>query len=466
MEKKEAEQYKKLVLEPINKLIPRLAVPTIISMMTSMIYNLVDAFFVGKINTSASAAIGILLSVHALYQAIGFMHGHGSGSIISAKLGQGDKKGASRYASIAFFSAMLISSAVMIICLIFEHRLMILLGSTETILPYAESYGIFIIISGPALSMSCVLNNIMRYEGKAFYAMVGLVSGGVLNMILDPIMMFSMGMGIAGAGLATAISQFVSLAVLLVMFLRGQVISHISLKTLLTEYNPGDHLRIFQNGLPSLLRQLLLSFSSMTLNICANPYGDAAIAAMTIVGRVMMFIGSAMIGIGQGFQPVAAYNSGAKKFKRIRTGYFYTWKLGEIVIGVLTMICFIFPERIITIFRDDPEVVEIGISALRYRCIASFFQPFIVVTNMTFQSMRMAKQASFLACLRSGIYYIPALIILPHFWGITGIEAAQMVADIFATATVIPFVVRFMRRLPKEDEPSAVDRAYREYIGS
>lgn len=452
------------MLTPVNKVIPRLAVPTIISMMTSMIYNLVDAFFVGKINTSASAAIGILLSVHALYQAIGFMHGHSSGSIISAKLGQGDKKGASRYASIAFFSAMLISCAVMLICFIFRHRLMVLLGSTETILPYAEAYGIYIILSGPALSMSCVLNNIMRYEGKAFYAMIGLVSGGVLNMILDPVMMFSMDMGIAGAGLATAISQCVSLIVLLVMFMRGHVISRISPRIFWAEYNGRDHLRIIQNGLPSLLRQMLLSFSSMTLNICANPYGDAAIAAMTIVGRIMMFTGSAMIGIGQGFQPVAAYNSGAGKFRRIRAGYFFTWKLGELVMGALTLICLIFPAEIITIFRDDPEVVEIGVTALRFRCVSSVLQPFIVVTNMTFQSMRMARQASFLACLRSGLYYIPALLILPHFWGITGIESAQMVADILTVLTVIPFAVKFLRELPKEDQASPVDSAYEEYV--
>lgn len=466
MDDKELAQYEKLVLRPLNKLIPALAVPTIASMMTSMIYNLVDAYFVGRIGTSASAAIGILVSLHTVFQAIGFMHGHGSGSIISLRLGTGDHRAATRFASMAFFSSIVMSSIVMIIALVFMDPIMRLLGSTETILPYARAYGIYIIISGPLLSASCVLNNIMRYEGKAFYAMIGLVSGGVLNMVLDPLCMFTMGMGIAGAGFATALSQLVSFCILLFMFLSGKTISRISLRSLTDKEGRRGYHYILRNGLPSLIRQVLNSLSSATLNNAARPFGDPAIAAMAIVGRVVMFVGSAMIGIGQGYQPVAAYNYGAGKYSRVRRGFFFTWRMGEIVLGAFALLCFIFPEPIIRLFRDDPAVIAVGVPAMRFQCAAVAIQPLGVVCNMMFQSIGNSRLASLTASLRSGIYYIPALLILPPLIGIRGIESAQLAADVLTAITVAPLMVWFMKRLPQKDETTKIDFEYRETKGS
>lgn len=455
---KEQEQYRKLVLTPVEKLIPRLAVPTILSMMITMIYNLADAYFVGKLGTSASAAIGVVLGLQSIFQAFGFMMGHGSGSRISLKLGEGDRDAADMLFSTAFFHALAISVVIAVLGLLGLEPLMRLLGSSDTILPFSKNYGFYILISGPALVGSCVLNNVMRYEGRAVLAMVGLVTGGVLNMIGDPILMFGLGLGIDGAGLSTAISQYISFGILLYMVFSRRTISRLSLRS--RSNDPSVTLQIMKVGFPSLIRQMLGSISTITLNHCAMPYGDAAIAAMAIVGRIMMFISSAMIGLGQGFQPVSSYNFGARKFARLKKAFFFTVKTGTIVLGALGIIGFLFPAPIVQIFRDDPQVVEIGSRALRFQCIAIVLQPFSVTTNMMFQSIGRSREASFMAMLRSGLYYIPTLLILPLFLGLTGIECAQMVADLLTTITCVPFVARFMRQTPDEDQVSEIDRLY------
>lgn len=468
MDPNEREEYEKMVLTPIRKLIPRLAVPTTISMLVSMIYNLVDAFFVGWLGTSAAAAIGILMSIQTIFQAIGFMCGHGSGSIISARLGSGDTHAADRFLSTAFFFSGLISIIPAVLGLIFLTPLMRLLGSTETILPYARNYGMYILICGPALTMSCVLNNVMRYEGKAFYAMIGLVSGGVLNMIGDPILMFGLGMGISGAGLSTAISQYVSLFILLWMFLSGKTLSKIHPSTIGRLHGQGrstsvmlhDVGSIMRNGFPSLIRQILNSVSTAALNIGAAPYGDAAIAAMTIVGRIIMFIASVMIGIGQGMQPVTAFNNGAKKYARLRSAFRFTLILGEGLLCILAVFGWMFAAPLVTLFRNDADVIRIGTTALHLQCIALLFQPLGVVSNMFFQSTGRAKMASFMASLRSGLCYLPAILILPHFIGLLGIQSAQLVSDVLTFAICLPFDLAFFKRLPKKNERTTEDERY------
>ena len=463
MSEKERLQYEKLVLTPIHKLIPSLAIPTVISMMVTMIYNLVDAYFVGKLGTSASAAIGIVLGVQSIIQAFGFMLGHGSGSLISVQLGRGDRETADRLLSTAFFTAAGFSIVLSLFCMSFLTPLMRLMGSTDTILPFSRNYASYILISGPALMCSCVLNNVMRYEGKALFAMVGLVSGGVLNMIGDPILMFGLGLGIDGAGLSTAISQYISFGILLYMFLSKKTITRISIHSYTRDIK--DLFKILQVGFPSLIRQMLNSISTMTLNNCAMPYGDAAIAAMSIVGRVMMFLASAMIGIGQGFQPVSAFNYGAKKYARVRRAFFFTFRLGAVILGTLGILGMIAPAPVVHLFRDDPKVVEIGATALRFHCLAIFFQAFSVCANMMFQSVGRSREASFLASLRSGLFYIPILIILPRFMGLLGIQSAQMWSDFLTTAVSVPFVILFFREIPKEDMETMIDFAYRRAVG-
>ncbi len=471
MTEDEARQYKKMILTPPGRLIFRLAVPTVISMLITMIYNLVDAYFVGRLGTSASAAIGILINVNATFQAFGFMYGQGSGSKIARLLAAGKKDDADRILVVGVTGALITGFVLMSLVLIFLRPIIYVLGSTDTIYPYAHTYAFYVLLSSPVLCASCVLNNVMRYEGRAFFAMFGLVSGGVLNMLLDPVLMFGLGLGIKGAALSTMISQYVSFFVLLSMFLRHKTISSIRLSYLKRPVKEllDDAFLIIKTGLPSLIRQLFAVLSNATQNNCSKPYDDPAIAAMTIDGRVLMFIASAMIGIGQGFQPVSAFNYGSKKYGRLRRSVFVTWRAGTIIMLVLAMAGFINSAGIIRIFlHDEPEAVDqvlyYGVPALRFMCIAVVIQPVSVVANMLFQSIGKAGVSSFLSSLRSGLCYIPCLIILPLFLGFTGIQCSQMCADIMAAAVSAPFMIRFFRSLPREDENTPQDDKYREYV--
>ena len=461
MEEKERRQYRKMTLTPPGRLIATLAVPTVISMMITMIYNLVDAFFVGKLGTSASAAVGVVASVQAVFQAVGFMFGHGSGAIISRSLSQGDTHTSDRILTGSLFVGTGFSILVMTCGILFLTPLMRFLGSTETILPYSSIYAFYILISGPALTASCVLNNVLRYEGQAFYAMFGLVAGGVLNMIGDPILMFGCGLGITGAAISTAVSQYISFGILLYMFFSGRTISRI--RPFSVHVRISDIFHVVRNGLPSLIRQLLNSVSTMILNRSAMPFGDPAIAAMAIAGRVMMFMGSVLIGIGQGFQPVSAFNYGARKYNRLRKAFWFTIKASTVFLGVFAVLGFLFPGRIVQVFRDDPEVVRLGIPAVRCMCVAVVVQPVSVAANMMLQSIGKSRAASFLALLRIGLYYLPLLLILPSFLGFFGIQSSQMFADILATLTSIPFVIRFFRSIPREDEVTDMDLQMAQY---
>ncbi|MCR4793329.1 MAG: MATE family efflux transporter [Lachnospiraceae bacterium] len=468
----EARQYKKMILTPPGRLIFRLAVPTVISMLITMIYNLVDAYFVGRLGTSASAAIGILVNVNAGFQAFGFMYGQGSGSKIARLLAAGKKGDADRILTVGLTGALLTGLVLTAFVMAFLRPIIYLLGSTDTIYPYAHTYAFYVLLSAPVLCASCVLNNVMRYEGRAFFAMFGLVSGGVLNMILDPVLMFGCGLGIKGAALSTMISQYVSFLILLSMFLRHKTISAIKLSCLRLPLRElmGDALSIIKTGLPSLIRQLFAVLSNATLNNCSKPYDDPAIAAMTIDGRVLMFIASAMIGIGQGFQPVSAFNYGSKKFKRLRRSIFVTWRAGTIIMFALAVAGFTHTADIIRIFlKDEPETVDMvlyyGVPALRFMCVSVVLQPVSVVGNMLFQSIGEARVSSFLSSLRSGLCYIPCLLILPHFLGFTGIQCSQMCADIMAVVITLPFMIRFLGRIPDEDQRTPQDEKYEEYVG-
>ena len=443
-------QYDMMTQKPIPGLIIRLGVPTMISMFVTTIYNMADAYFVGQISTSASGATSVVLGLMAILQAIGFMFGHGSGSIISRKLGQKDIESARQFSATGFYSALFLGFFILILGSVLLTPLMILLGSTPTILPYAKTYAICILCAAPALVSSCVMNNILRYEGRAFFAMIGLTSGGLLNILLDAIFMKILNMGIFGAGLATAISQYVSWFLLLTMFLKKKTQTSLSFKY--ARFNASTLGNIITTGLPSLARQGLASISTMFLNNSAGVYGDAAIAAMGIAGRVSMFIFSAVLGIGQGFQPVAGFNFGAKKYKRVREGFFFTLIFGSILLGMASMAVFFNAGECIRVFRNDPEVITIGIPALRAQCIGLFFVPFQVCNNMMFQSIGYKFNATFLSSLRNGLYFIPVLLALSCAFGLAGIQVAQAAADVLTCITCIPFTASFFAKIAREEQ--------------
>lgn len=441
----EKRDFNKMLDTPMPKLILSLSIPTIISMLITNVYNLVDAYFVGNLGTSATGAIGIVLSLQAILQAFGFMFGHGAGSIISRKLGARDKEDASRYASTSFFYSFGAGALIGVFLLVFLNPCLRFLGCTESILPYARSYAIYILLAAPFVTSSCTLNNILRYEGKASLAMVGLASGGILNMVGDPILMFGCHLGMDGAGLSTALSQLISFLLLLFMFISGK--SESKIRFSFVTKRPTEVVNILKNGFPSMLRQGLNSVSTMLLNQSAHVYGDTAIAAMSIVNRISMFIVAIVIGLGQAFQPVAAYNYGAKKYKRVREAYVFTIKVAESFLVVIVVLGFVFAAPIVAVFQKDPEVVRIGKAAMHFQCLSLALQPISVYANMMFQSIGKSLIASILASLRSGVFFIPIILILPRIIGLTGIECAQTVADLLTTFTSIPFVIHFLREL-------------------
>ena len=449
-EDRTAQQFRKMTETPIPKLILSLAAPTILSMLITSIYNLADTFFVGQISTSASGAVGVVSSLMAIIQALGFMLGHGAGSIISRSLGSQNTKAATRFASTSFFTALTFGLILAAVGLTTLPHFMMLLGSTETILPHACAYARPILIAAPLMMSSLVMNNILRYEGKASFAMIGLVTGGVLNMVLDPVFIFGFGLGTAGAGIATALSQSISFCILLSMFLCGKTVSQFQLSAVTR--SPAEFGTILMTGLPSFGRQGLNSIGGMLLNIAARSYGDAAVAGMSIVSRIFMFIISVAIGTGQGFQPVAGFNYGARKYRRVEKACVFTMCASFCFLSVIVAACWFNAEALIKLFRDDPEVTAIALPAFRYQCFACFLQPVIVAGNMLFQSIGKAGRATFLACCRQGVFFIPLILTLPRMFGLLGIEICQPIADLLTFVVTVPFLFPFLHQLVKMEE--------------
>ena len=443
-------QFRRMTETPIPQLILSLAAPTILSMLITSIYNLADTFFVGQISTSASGAVGVVSSLMAIIQALGFMLGHGAGTIISRSLGSRDTTAATRFASTSFFTALVFGVVLAVAGLGTLPHFMMLLGSTETILPHACAYARPILIAAPLMISSLVMNNILRYEGKASFAMIGLVTGGVLNIALDPLFMFVFGLGTAGAGIATALSQSISFCILLSMFLRGKTVSQFRI-TAVTR-SPAEFGTILMTGMPSFGRQGLNSIGGMLLNLAARSYGDAAVAGMSIVSRIFMFIISVAIGVGQGLQPVASFNYGARKYRRVRQAAIFTIEAAFCMLVVLVGLCWVNGDALIRLFRDDPAVTAVALPAFHYQCLAMLLQPIIVVANMTFQSVGASGRATFLACCRQGVFFIPLILILPRTHGLFGVEICQPIADVLTFLVSLPFLLAFLQQLGRMDD--------------
>lgn len=419
-------QYDKMINTPVWKLVSTLAVPTVISMLTTSIYNMADTFFVSQISTQASAAVGIVFPVMSIIQACGFTLGMGSGSLLSIKLGEKKNDEASTISSTAFYTALVFGVLITIFGNIFSSSFLQLVGASDAVLPYAEDYARYIFFGAPFMCASFVMNNDLRSEGKAFFSMIALTSGGILNIILDPIFIFALKLGISGAAIATLISQFVSFCILLSWYIRKKAICSMSIKYYAKRPKILGH--IVLTGIPSLARQGMASIATILLNTAAGTYGgDEAVAAMSIVTKICMFIASIMIGIGQGFTPVS----------------------GFCLMSISTLICIIFAPQLLRAFRDDDAVVKIGTVALRWQAAFTPFHPLIVGTNMLMQSTRNVKKATFLSMNRQGIYFIPAVLILPRLFGLTGVEISQFVADVLSALTAIPFLIVFFKKLDK-----------------
>ena len=434
--------YDKMTKTPVAKLILLLAVPTTLSVLISNIYNIVDTYFVGFLGESAQGAIGIVFTLQGFIQAFGFMLGHGSGTFVAKELADKNSDAATVYVSSAFFFGGFIGIIITVLGLIFLSPFMVFLGSTPTILPHSEQYGFWIILACPFMICSLILNNNLRYEGKALFAMIGLILGAVLNILLDYLFIFVAGLGAGGAGMATAFSQVISFAVLLIMYLKYAQ-STISFKA--ASKHADIYFSVIKVGLPSLIRQGLVAVSGGVLNNAIKPYGDSAIAAMTIVNKYSSLIICVCLGIGQGFQPVSSFNYRTKDYDRVKKGLIITVAIGFVSVAVFAVAGIILSREIILFFQNSQTVADIGSPALIYASIGLPFSAISIPVNMLYQSIRRTGIAATLATLRSGGVFIPLLLILSFMSGLQGIIIAQPLADIITSAICIPFAVKFTK---------------------
>lgn len=442
-------QYKRMTEEKIPALVTSLALPTMLSMLITVIYNTADTYFVSQINKSASAAVGVVYSIMAILQAIGFGLGMGAGSLISLNLGRKNEKQANIYASSAFSAAIVTGGIVGIGCLIFIEPLLKLLGCTNTMLPYGLSYARYILAAAPISCATFVLNNALRAEGESLLAMIGLTAGGIINVILDPVLIFGLKMGCGGAALATVISQTISFIIFIFMFLRGKTI--VKIKTEYISRSGGDYGKIISVGFPTICRQGLGSVAAAALNIKAAVYGDAAVAAITIANKVYVLVRNLIIGLGQGFQPVAGFNYGAGNKKRTWHAFLFATFLGTVICVAFSIITILFSEQIMWWFCKDTSVLKIGVNTIIYGGMVMPFMAFSTFVNQLYQCLGMKIRATFLASLRQGIFFLPTVLILPHFIGCTGVEASQPIADLMTFAVSVPFAVYFYKKYIKTE---------------
>ncbi len=440
------EKYRQMTEPPVGKLICRLAVPCIISMLVTSFYNMADTYFVGMLKSNAATgAVGVVFSMMAIIQAVGFFFGQGSGNYISRELGKKNYQEASNMAATGFYAALAAGTLICVLGQIFLEPLAYLLGSTETILPYTEDYLRVILLGAPWMTASLVLNNQLRFQGSAKYAMYGIVTGAVINVALDPLLIFAFDLGIAGAGWATIFSQFVSFCLLYLGCSKG---SNIRIRICNVKFRFHYFRMIFKGGLPSLARQCLASLATICLNHAAQPYSDAAIAAMGVVQRITMFGASAMLGFGQGFQPVCGFNYGAGLYKRVKDGFWFCVKYATILLAAVSILGFVFAPNLISLFRDDGAVIRYGALALRLQCISFFVQGWIVMSNMMQQSIGRTIPATFLSVARQGLFFIPMVLILPQFLGLLGIQMAQAAADFLTLLCALPIQLRVLKSIP------------------
>jgi len=449
LEKKEEEkrqkQFLKMTTQPVGKLLFSLSIPTIISMMVTNIYNLVDTAFVGTLGTSQSGATGIVFGYMAILQAFAFMCGQGAGSVMSRRLGAQKIEEANIYASTGFFLSFGLGVMIAIISAVTLNPLLVLLGSTATIAPFAKIYISYILIAAPFFTASLTMNNLLRYEGKAKLGTIGLMTGAVINIAGDALFMFGFRMGIAGAGFSTALSQMISFSILLSMYLRKRTQTQISIRHLSRQVH--TYWDIAATGFPSLIRQALNSIATVLLNRGAGIYGDEAVAAMSIVSRISFFAIAFALGIGQGFQPISSFNYGAGKKDRVRKAFWLAIISGTILLIVIAIPVYIFSDVLVARLRDDPAVIEIGTRALQLMALTFVFVPFTMMVEMGFQSTGARLLASLGSSLRSGIVLIPALLILQKVRGLAGIQEAQPVSMILTFVICIGLCKVFMDRL-------------------
>ena len=442
--KERPDQRTRMLESPVDKLILSLAAPTIVSMLVTAIYNTADTYFVSQLNTSASGAVGVVFSLMSIIQAVGFTVGMGAGSIASRLLGQDRREEADVFASTGAVSALVLGIGLAAGGMAFRGEIMWLLGSTKTIYPYAMDYALYIMLGAPVMILAFTLNNLLRWQGKADLSVMGLATGGILNIFLDPLFIDGFHMGIAGAGVATLLSQCVSLSILASFFLRGK--SGLRVSPAKISRSPRTYLAILKQGMPSFFRQGVLSLSVMALNYNARIYEDAAVAALSIVTKVFNLIQSVVIGFGQGFQPVLGYNYGARRLDRVKEAVWFSVRTCTVILTIAAVTGYVLAPHVIALFRrDDALVIAIGTRAFRHQCLTLPLGAVLVFANMFFQSLGKSWRAVMLAICRQGLY-IPLVFFMAGRAGLAGLEWTQAVCDLLAFAFSASVILLYFKR--------------------
>ena len=446
------EKYREMTERPVKLLVCQMAVPTIIAMVTTALYNVVDAAFIGRLSTEGTAGIGISFAYMTFIQALGFFFGHGSGNYISRALGAKNVSSASVVATVGFVTPFIVGLLAAVVCLPNLSALSRLLGAPEAVVPYANDYLRYIVGATPFMMSALTLNNQLRLQGNARFGMVGIVSGAVLNIALDPLFIFTLNMGVSGASLATAISQLFAWCLLLYGTFKPESV-HLNLRN----FKPSlkVYYEIFRGGLPSLFRQVFNCAAAVSLNYCAARYAApgqeaSAVAAFAVVTRIMMFAFSVVLGFCQGFQPVCGFNYGAKKYDRVRESWLFATWVGTGFLLVISAVGILFAPQIVAIFRaEDPALIAIGAVTLRWQCAAFPLVGLFTATGMLFQNIRMTFPATLLSVCRNGLFFLPAILLLPMWLGLQGVQMAQAVADALTFVLAVPYSIWINRKLQR-----------------
>ena len=446
-----SEKFVKMTTAPVERLVLSLAGPSIAIMITTALYNMADTYFVSSLGTSQVAAVGIAFPLMAVIQALGFFFGQGTGNYMARALGAQDTDGASRMAVTGLISGFIVMAVIAAVGLTALGTLVEGLGATQTIKPFAKEFIFFILLASPWMVAATVLNQQLRFQGSAAIAMTGMLSGAVLNIFLDPLFIFVFKLGVKGAAIATMISQIVSFTIL--FFYGTTRKGNIQIKFKNFSPSVSRYAEMFRGGIPALLRQGLMSVASLLINHFARPYGDAAIAAISISNRLSMFAASIVLGFGQGFQPVCGFNYGAKLYSRVKKAFWFCVRFCTGALFLISIAMAIFAPEIITLFRkDDLDVIAIGAFGLRLQCMSLPFAAGIIMVNMMTQTMGKALEASIVALSRQGLFLIPSLFILGPLLGLNGIQLARPVSEIAGLVVVIPILNRVLKILSAPDE--------------
>ncbi len=444
------EKYIEMTTVPVEKLILKFAFPAILTMLISAIYNIVDTVYVGSLSTEATAAVGIVFTYQAIIQAMAFYFGQGSANYISRAIGAKNADDAENMAAIGFYSALFVGLILMVFGLAFPDAILRSLGATETILPDARSYFRVLLLGTPFCMGTFVINNQMRLQGNVKLGTIGMVIGAILNIILDPIFIFTFDLGVAGAALATIIAQFVSFLVLVKLSTRNGGV-RISIKNFKPSF--GSYKEINASGLPSLLRQGLASVAGVCIFQFAGNYSDSVIAALSIISKVSMFVMSVIIGFGQGFQPVSGFNYGAKLYRRVEKAFWFSVKAGTVFGVIMSIVCFVFASDIIVMFRgEDKELVEVGMLGIRYMSLTYPLLGFTIMAQMYLQNISKTVSASLLSMSRQGICYFPILFIGGTFFGLQGLLITQPLADVLTFGLALILGLNALKEMKKLGE--------------